>query len=172
MSKKFLEGGENIDAQNIDLSGVDVDVNAVDVPMTPEPSVVAEAGMSLNDAVLPSNTPSISVTDTKQELNVLPTQSDPGPSQVNFDPAFLDLTSFNFETFDDAVNIAVENAPNLEMNEPFFDMLESAAVDLNRFPTMAPMGNINSPVPSDGANIFRSNSNVPNLSTPNGRRAF
>ena len=103
--------------------------------------------------------------------------SGPGTGIVNFDQPYPDITGYDVETFEDAVDEAIEiqGMPNLEMNQPFFDMIDRAAVDLNKYPIMFSNNDMNATYPGRAGtdfNPFRTNTGIPDLDTPNGIKAY
>ena len=103
--------------------------------------------------------------------------SGPGTGIVNFDQPYPDITGYDIPTFEDAVDEAIETQgmPNLEMNQPFFDMIERAAVDLDKYPIMFSNNDMNAGYPGRAGtdfNPFRTNTGIPDLNTANGIKAF
>tara|TARA_R100000988_G_scaffold103712_1_gene84380 strand:- start:702 stop:16298 length:15597 start_codon:yes stop_codon:yes gene_type:complete len=101
----------------------------------------------------------------------------PGTDVVNFDNAYPDMGSYDPILFDDAVNDAIQTQgmPNLEINQPFRDMIDAAAVDLNKYPALFSNNDLDSLFPGRSGtdyDPFRQSSGIPDLSTSNGIKAY
>lgn len=84
-----------------------------------------------------------------------------------------DMNGFDVQTFSDAVEFATEGMPNLEMNQPFIDMIDAAAVDLDKYSLPMPSSDMNSIYPGTAStrfNPFNENTGRINLNSRNGRR--
>ena len=95
---------------------------------------------------------------------------------VNFNDPYPDMPGYDVETFENAIDFAIEGMPNLEINQPFKDMIDAAAVDLDRYSfSISPNNDLNQLYPGRAGsdfNPFRQSSAVPDLGTANGRKAF
>jgi len=95
---------------------------------------------------------------------------------VNFNDPYPDMPGYDVQTFENAIDFAVEGMPNLEINQPFKDMIDAAAVDLDRYSfSISPNNDLNQLYPGRAGsdfNPFRQSSAVPDLGTANGRKAF
>ena len=111
------------------------------------------------------------------EPSRLPDIEGPGTGVVNFDAPYPDLKGYDPVLFEDEVDSAIQlhNMPNLEMNQPFYDMINNAAVDLNKYPIMFSNNDINSMFPGRSGtdyDPFRQNTGIPDLNTSNGVKAY
>ena len=98
-----------------------------------------------------------------------------GTNNVNFDQGYNDLSMVDDMTFNDSINIALENMPNLERNQPYFDMIDTAALDMDKYPAVFPNNNMNSIFPGRAGtnfNPWETDTGNIDLSTANGRSAF
>jgi hypothetical protein len=93
--------------------------------------------------------------------------------EINFQDAVPDVDGFDVQTFSDAVEFATEGMPNLEINQPFIDMIDAAAVDIDKYVLPMPSSDMNSPYPGTAStrfNPFNESSGNINLNSRNGRR--
>ena len=98
-----------------------------------------------------------------------------GTHVVNFEQDYNNLSPIDTTTFNDSINIALEGMPNLERNQPYFDMIDSVAIDMDKYPFQVSNNNMNSPVPGRAGtdyNPWETNTGEIDLSTANGRTAF
>ena len=98
-----------------------------------------------------------------------------GTNNVNFDQGYNDLSMVDGMTFNDSINIALENMPNMERNQPYFDMIDTAAVDMDKYPAVFLNNNMNSMFPGRAGtnfNPWETDTGNIDLSTANGRSAF
>ena len=136
----------------------------------------------INDASLPETpvvqTPNIDVpgmnnpVETKFPENFA---DNLGTNNVNFDQGYNDLSMVDGMTFNDSINIALENMPNMERNQPYFDMIDTAAVDMDKYPAVFLNNNMNSMFPGRAGtnfNPWETDTGNIDLSTANGRSAF
>ena len=99
------------------------------------------------------------------------------PGVVNFDTPYPDLSGYDPVLFEDSVDIGIQDQgmPNLEMNQPFFDMIDRAAVNLNKYPVLFSNNDMNDRFPGRAGtdfDPFRTSSGIPDLSTSNGIKAY
>ena len=155
MADDFKITGEEF---NIDLASTEAPVTNAD--LNSEESIM---NVDPNNISMPSE--NIQISDNAKL-----------PNEVNFNQAYPDMSGFDVETFDSAINFATEGMPNLEINQPFKDMIDAAAVDLDKYPSsIAPNNDLNSIYPGRAGsdfNPFRQSSGIPDLNTANGRKAF
>ena len=101
--------------------------------------------------------------------------SGPGTHIVNFEQDYNDLSVIDATTFNDSINIALENMPNLERNQAYFDMIDRAAVDMDKYPAMFSNNNMDDLLPGRaGTNYdpFSATTGEIDLNSANGRAAF
>mgnify|MGYP003132138973 CR=1 FL=1 len=95
---------------------------------------------------------------------------------VNLNESYPDMPGYDVETFESAIDFATEGMPNLEINQPFKDMIDAAAVDLNKYSfSVSPNNDLNELYPGRAGsdfNPFRQSSATPDFNTANGRKAF
>jgi hypothetical protein len=144
-----------------------------------------EEALDMNSLV---NTDDVQVPSFDNELNIpeatssvdmrnpiYPEIEGPGTGIVNFDDTYPG--GYDVELFEDVVDQAIEiqGMPNLEMNQPFFDMIDRAAVDLNKYPIMFSNNDMNAAYPGRAGtdwDPFRTSTGIPDLSSSNGIKAF
>ena len=149
---------ENINPQDIQAP---VDVNV-------EPTEVTDNGIGIGNI---SNN-SFDSNMFAESGNMQMSKPDQLP-QINFQDAVPDMNGFDVQTFSDAVEFATEGMPNLEMNQPFIDMIDAAAVDLDKYSLPMPSSDMNSIYPGTAStrfNPFNENTGRINLNSRNGRR--
>ena len=149
-------------ADDLNITGEEVNIEAsapVDVVNNSE-----DVTSGINNSIAPVPTQDIEISN---ETNL--------PNEVNFEQPYPD-TDFDVETFNSAITFATEGMPNMEINQPFKDMIDRAAVDLDKYPaSIAPNNDINSIYPGRSGSSydpFRQSSGIPDFNTSNGRRAI
>ena len=155
-------------ADDLNLTGEDINISgstSVETPSTPN----LDVSNSIDSVSTIENMPI-----TSSDLGV--TQDTLPPGVVNFDNPYPDMPGYDVETFESALNFATEGTANLEINQSFKNMIDEAAVDLDKYPiSFAPNNDLNDLYPgrsADNYNPFRQSSGVPDMNTANGRRAF
>ena len=131
--------------------------------LSSSPELIPESNIGNNTIINPS---------IDNSLNNI---SGPGTGVVNYEHDFTDLSIIDGTTFNDSVQIALDGMPNLERNQPFFDMIDEAAVDMDKYPAMFSNNNMDSPFPGRAGtnyNPFETSTGEIDLSTENGRSNF
>ena len=159
-----FEDSGNITEEALDMTST-TNVDGVETPLpTFDDKVMSPSSMV---------DPEMSNVQPSQLMNI----EGPGTGIVNFDNAYPDMGAYDPMLFEDAVDEAIQTQgmPNLEINQPFRDMIDAAAVDLNKYPALFSNNDINSMFPGRaGTNFdpFRQSSGLPDLSTSNGIKAY
>ena len=95
---------------------------------------------------------------------------------VTFDEPYPAMPGYDVQTFESAIDFATEGMPNLEINDPFRNMIDAAAVDLDKYSfSIPPNNNLNQLYPGRAGSSFdpfRQTSGIPDLDTTNGKKAF
>jgi hypothetical protein len=114
-------------------------------------------------------------TNTPVSNNFPNTFTGPNTHVVNYNQDYNDLSLIDATTFNDSINIALEGMPNLERNEPYFDMIDRAAVDMDKYPIMISNNDMDSLFPGRAGtnyNPWETSTGDIDLNTENGRAAF
>ena len=135
---------------------------------------------STENLVNEANVNPVPITDQSTISNPVSTNfpetfTGPGTHVVNYNQDFNDLSLIDATTFNDSINIALEGLPNLERNQPYFDMIDRAAVDMSNYPIMLSNNNMDSLFPGRAGtnyNPWETTTGEIDLNTANGRAAF
>ena len=149
----------NVENNNSTTEGLDVS-NALEMP-----SGIDNAESSL--------APEIIETPYTSEVSNVPDS----PGIVNFENTYPDLNGYDPMLFEESVDVGIQTQgmPNLELNQPFFDMIDRAAVDLNKYPVLFSNNNMDDLFPGRAGtdfDPFRTSSGVPDLNSANGIKAY
>ena len=165
------------DDLNITNEGINLEENTsqVETPIeTPVPvTAPVETIVNPND-IQQSADMNVSGNNLRMPNNSAKTEMS-SPNVVAFDEPYPGMGNFDVKTFEDAVTFATEGMPNMEINQPFRDMIDAAAVDFDKYPGMFANNDMNDLYPgrsTDNFDPFRQSSGIPDLNTANGRKAY
>jgi hypothetical protein len=147
-----------------------------------EESLNADSPLNTNDIATPQFDPGIvnqvipgveATPEVKPDVSFMDIEG-PGTGVVNFDSPYPE---YDAQTFEDVVNdaIQVQGMPNLEINQPFIDMIDNAAIEVDKYPIMFSNNDMNSAYPGRAGtdyDPFRTSTGIPDMSTSNGIKAF
>ncbi len=154
-------------ADDLNITGEEMNLEAT---TTQDPNVSADLNLSTENLNPDANSMSIQAEDIQ-----LPSETQQ-PNEVTFDQPYPSMPGYDVETFESALNFATEGMPNMEINQPFKDMIDAAAVDLDKYPSsIAPNNDLNDIYPGRAGstfNPFGESSGVPDFNSANGRRAI
>jgi len=166
---------ENFDA-NVNSTENALDMNSIvntdDMQVPSFNSDIVDQVLPGTDHVIPEVKPSVDMGNP-----VYPDIEGPGTGIVNFEEPYPGNFNYDTELFEDVVDQAIEiqGMPNLEMNQPFFDMIDRAAIDIDKYPIMFSNNDMNAAYPGRAGtdfDPFRTSTGIPDLSTQNGIKAF
>mgnify|MGYP003625676096 FL=1 len=154
-------------ADDLNITGEEMNLEAA---TTQDPNVSADLNLSTENLNPDANSISMQAEDIQ-----LPSEIQQ-PNEVTFDQPYPSMPGYDVETFESAIDFATEGMPNMEINQPFKDMIDAAAVDLDKYPSsIAPNNDLNDIYPGRAGstfNPFGESSGVPDFNSANGRRAI
>ena len=162
-----------------DQDNFDASVNSTEEAL--DMNSTANFNSDIVDQAIPGGGGELNIPEAKPSVDmgnpVYPEIEGPGTGIVNFDQPYPEIGNYNTELFEDVVDQAIEiqGMPNLEMNQPFYNMIDRAAIDMDKYPIMFSNNDMNAAYPGRAGtdwNPFRTSTGIPDLSSPNGIKAF
>ncbi len=154
-------------ADDLNITGEEMNLETTTAQ---DPNISADLNLSTEN--LNPDTSSISI----QAEDVQVPSEIQQPNEVTFNEPYPAMPGYDVETFESALDFATEGMPNMEINQPFKDMIDAAAVDLDKYPSsIAPNNDLNDIYPGRAGssfNPFGESSGMPDWNSVNGRRAI